>query len=939
MKKKLTVNTLALGNLRHRKKQYASLIIGIILAMVFSSGILIAFSSIYASLNNMHADMFGNQDGIYTEATQEMFADAADKHVVGNYGFAHVLGAVKTTESDAFAVCRLDDEARALSNISFVEGGYPQAENEIAIEKATLAKLGLDASVGDTVTLEFYVQNGPSYLPGEQQKSYVLSGIAVNKLSNYMAHRDMSSDDLPSVFVSEDTRIEPGGMERLVCYFDYYGSGITAQTDGYERFYDYLGEELQYEYHFDTSGYYYNDLSAVSDSAYYGIILVFILLLASCLGIVNAFSSNLNERKKQIGMLRTVGATKRQIITIFGREALIISLLCAPVSVLLSCLSVRLVIFLLGDNYVFSANWYVILLCLVAGIACVMLAALIPLVKAAGVSPVQTVRNISATRKMARKKIKSRHTFSPPSLIAKRNMLFHGGSRAAASLILVAAIVVSCFGFSYVKYAQGNIYSLPHDYSLGQNSWSSISPFFNYKGQDTGFTESAVHAAEEIPYVGSVTATRNCKVLIRENEFSDYEKTILYGGWDGGVYTFDPFSELPPADIDGFMQNNFTEEYLTVKNSCAFEQEFYSVNLVALDSRVIERLEPFVSDGDINISRLDSGSEVIMIAPEKVAFGVDFDRDGTISSFGTTQNENVNHAEEYFDRVLKTAQCSFAADDALDISLLTSASNGNSATVSQDNMEITTDADAQEWTAVPPDWERSDKTMHIGAICPERPDLLSYEAGFGASGDIILLTTLSGMDHFYESKYYSDINIDLKDECTDEVDLEVTSTLQEIADTLPSGAVTSNFATVNDQKQFNNSFLLSMLALIILFISISASIINNSLTAQIREGRREIGTLRAVGASARELFGSYIRQLVSLLAISYAVGFAVFAVIYGGIHIASALDPDSTGPELILSLWQTVLACVLLFLFCVVNLWLKIKKEMKHSVIDNIREL
>ena len=37
--------------------------------------------------------------------------------------------------------------------------------------------------------------------------------------------------------------------------------------------------------------------------------------------IVNAFNSNLKERKKQIGMLRAVGATKRQIISIFGREA------------------------------------------------------------------------------------------------------------------------------------------------------------------------------------------------------------------------------------------------------------------------------------------------------------------------------------------------------------------------------------------------------------------------------------------------------------------------------------------------------------------------------------------------------------------------------------------------------------------------------------------
>ena len=61
-----------------------------------------------------------------------------------------------------------------------------------------------------------------------------------------------------------------------------------------------------------------------------------VLALISCIGIINSFSSNLAERRKQIGMMRAVGATRRQIIRIYGREALVISLICAPASILLS---------------------------------------------------------------------------------------------------------------------------------------------------------------------------------------------------------------------------------------------------------------------------------------------------------------------------------------------------------------------------------------------------------------------------------------------------------------------------------------------------------------------------------------------------------------------------------------------------------------------------
>ena len=71
------------------------------------------------------------------------------------------------------------------------------------------------------------------------------------------------------------------------------------------------------------------------------------LLFASGMGIVNAFAANLAERSVQIGMMRAVGATRRQIRRIFGREALLLALLCAPAAIALSCLAVALLLCLL----------------------------------------------------------------------------------------------------------------------------------------------------------------------------------------------------------------------------------------------------------------------------------------------------------------------------------------------------------------------------------------------------------------------------------------------------------------------------------------------------------------------------------------------------------------------------------------------------------------
>lgn len=165
MKKKLTVNTLAVGNLKNRKRQYISLITGIVLAMVFSSSILLVFSSMIASIRQQEKDLVGNQNGIYIHATQQMFAEAAGDQVVGDYAFARIIGEVFTESETAFPVAAYDDKAKELANIQFIAGAYPQNEDEIAIERSTLAKLGTDASVGDSITLRFSVQNGDSCLP------------------------------------------------------------------------------------------------------------------------------------------------------------------------------------------------------------------------------------------------------------------------------------------------------------------------------------------------------------------------------------------------------------------------------------------------------------------------------------------------------------------------------------------------------------------------------------------------------------------------------------------------------------------------------------------------------------------------------------------------------------------------------------------------------
>ena len=918
MKNKLTVNSLAHSNLKARKKQYAFMIIGIILAMIFSSGILFFASCVSTSRDEMLKNSYGAQDAIFMNANEELFKKAKEEGFVTDYGFAHIIGFGYTDEEEnGTSVAYLDDKAKALSYISFIEGAYPEKENEIAIEKATLARLGLDAKIGDIITLSVLPQNGSELMSKPVEKSYKLTGIVTNKRSNIM--NSIVFDDntvIASAFVKAGTQTELGGKERLFAYFNYDLSGENRYND-FDKFLvaNGSGSDEWMECGYKDAGY-GRSTGDIQENIGFIIVFVIILLIASCVGIINAFSSNLNDRKKQIGMLRTVGATKRQIITIFGREAFIISLICAPISVLISYLAVKGVAKLMGDAFVFLPNWWVLILCALFSVACVMLAALVPLGRASRISPIQSIRNIDITRKMKTKHIKTQKSFNVSKLLAGRNITFNRRSHIIVSIIIVITIVFSCFGFSYMNFAKEDYYFMSYDYQVYM-SFNNMSEYMNLRKSQAGFTEKDKQKALSIPYVKSVNATRVSSALICTDLFTDYMKTLLYG--DFSVYNdkwFEYYDKLTPENIDELISTEYSQNYLELREKYNITQHLFPSEIIAYDADVLSRLESSVIDGKINMDKINSGEEIILFAPEKVAFGMEKEKNGGYS-FNTDRDDNIDKERNY----LKKAESDYKAGDKIDLSILTA-----------DEM-----IDNGDEYGLPDDCDIMNKTVTIGAIISEFPDSFYGEGTGKFYANIRMLTSLSGMNFFIKDMDYSQFNITLKTECDEEMDAEIQEVLTNIADSVYGGNVTSNYELVNNQRKSMNSLFFSMISIMVLFLCISASIINNSMSARIRESKREIGTLRAVGASQTELVSSYIRQLLSLFGWSYLIGFALYFILLGVLTIVTKSQENPV--ELKVMVWQTIIACIVLFAVCAINLWLKIKKEIKNSIIDNIREL
>lgn len=186
-KKNLTVNRLAMGNLKARKKQYTLMIIGIVLAMIFSSGVMFFGFTMLSSLQEITNLSYGTQNIFLHNAEEFDFDAAKNNKAISEYGIATSIGFIYTNDDEGSGtpLARLDDKAKEISYLKIKEGKYPENIGEIAIEKDALIRMKmLGAKVGDEISVTMKVADGEGYLPETIEKTYKLVGILADKRCN-----------------------------------------------------------------------------------------------------------------------------------------------------------------------------------------------------------------------------------------------------------------------------------------------------------------------------------------------------------------------------------------------------------------------------------------------------------------------------------------------------------------------------------------------------------------------------------------------------------------------------------------------------------------------------------------------------------------------------------------------------------------------------------
>lgn len=916
-KKKLTFNSLAFGNLKHRKKRYTLMILGIVLSMVFSSSIIyFAFSAYTTSREQTKADK-GLYDMMCSDYDEAIFDKMQKSDFFEAIGMGSVIGFAFTDAEDKLSgtsVARLDEISKELVNPVFISGTYPEKTGEIAIEQTTLLQLGITAKPGDEITLKFQVQNDDDLLPDIKEKKYVLTGVLRDKRANISTGFN-DKEDIPSAFVSAQEQVDLGGKENKICYTKLTGTGYNDIWGMFSEI-----PELS-----SACVFTFNEVFALNDdesiSLVYVLIIVVVLFLASSLGIINTFTTNLKERKKQIGLYRAVGATKRQIINLFLRESVILGLVCTPISLLISYFSVKLIVNNIFDEAFFEANIWVLLLCGAFSLLCVVLASLIPLFAATRVTPMQAIRNIETARKLKNKKIRSQKNFTVHKLLVKRDLTISKRKQIFVSIFLVITIISSSYIMSFFTYAINDIYKEEYDYSLSLSSWSG-SYAVNYPEGNNGFTENHKQTVLLNENIRSAYGYKNAKINCLVDGIDSLSNYRFLAGLE--------YSNVPDAG-ENIDKNNYRSiikysmppEYTDIKNAAEYNREFLDTEIIALDDELIEELNNSIYDGKIDINKLNSGEQVIVYAPEEIYLVRRSDEYGaSINTY--TDKEHIQRAIDLGGKVeiIATEKSDYEAGQKLNLSLLYSE-------VHNSNFDVT-----GEPIVTKKDVEATNKQVEIGAVVSNMDGTT-----IPRFSDWGVITTVQGMEHFFPRAKYRQIYFDLKDECTEEIDKEVNAILKSVADCVDNGYYQSNYEIQKEQTETIKNSILLVCSIMILFYTISGSIINNTLSSNIKEDKKKIGTLRAVGANKKEITNSYILQLFSMFKWGFGIGFGLFGLSFLILSLIPIPEFKTLMSNMVFNPWVTLVFGVILFIVCSLSVSQKIHKEMKNSIVENIREL
>ena len=397
----------------------------------------------------------------------------------------------RNEEKSYLHIQSVSDNFRDFVKVDITQGRMAESPDEIVLPNHLATIGGLQYKLGDIINLSV----GQRVM---SDGSRIVEAAAWRGPEEKLADTVEKTYKVVGFYERLDYSVESracAGYTALTCGEQTAGyMGVFAHLKHPSRIYEYaldLGPGFECHIHTDLMTYMGTVRNGGIQRVIYGFAVILLVMIAfgSISLIYNSFSISLSERTRQFGILKSVGATKKQLRAAVMYEALLLGCIGIPAGLIIGCLGIGITLYCLRDAFtvfmgisgvqmklVISPLALVIsaVLCLIV----ILISAWIPAGRAVRIAPIEAIRQNRDTKisgKAVRTSKLTQKLFGFEGTMAAKNFKRNRKRYriTVVSLFMSVVLFISASSFcSYLTDAVGGVASDGYDMDIVYKSYN-----------------------------------------------------------------------------------------------------------------------------------------------------------------------------------------------------------------------------------------------------------------------------------------------------------------------------------------------------------------------------------------------------------------------------------------------------------------------------------
>lgn len=438
-------------NMRHYKSK--NILIGI--AIILTTLLLFVIPSIgkdmvevnFAVINKIYPTWHA----LYRNVDESTVMKLAAHHDVKTYGLRSDAGYMNL-EDATVSMMYMDRTGMELYKVKLKEGQLPQKENDIVVSKGILEALGQNGKIGDTITVPYQIlkDDGLDYT---KEKDFRICGFLADNESS--KEQKQYTSLVSEAFLKAEIPVEQVKYRFLLWVNGQKGNTTADYTETIQNIARQFGiseDDMNINKEYLAANY----VDPATIPVIVGIMLI--VVLAGIITIYSVYYVSMNQRVREFGKLKAIGATKRQLRQIVLREGMGVALFAIPIGLLIGTVAVKVVLLqfvehakdsnvLITEAYKVVAKgevqlyyWWIYLLAIAVTLCTVYLSLMKPMRMAAKVSEIEAMRYQGGSKRQ--KSSRKGYQFLNIGRLTKRNL---AENKKKSTITIVSMAVTGIF--------------------------------------------------------------------------------------------------------------------------------------------------------------------------------------------------------------------------------------------------------------------------------------------------------------------------------------------------------------------------------------------------------------------------------------------------------------------------------------------------------------